>query len=302
MHWQQLSMDLAALDPDAVEVLFERHGAYSVTLTDAGDRPVLEPAPGETPLWADSRITGLFAAEADLGALLDDIADTLGVNALPPHDIETLEDRAWEREWLRDFGPMAFGDRLWVLPGDSAAPDDAVVVRLDPGLAFGTGTHPTTALCLEWLDGLPLEGRTVLDYGSGSGLLAIAALKLGATSATAMDIDPQAVTATRSNAVANGVDDRLVVVGSDDAIEGHYDVVVANILAGPLVELAESIAARVRPAGDLALSGILSEQVNEIVAAYRPWIDMAEPACRESGGQVWARLNGERRDGQPGPD
>ena len=290
-------MDLGVLDPDAVEVLFERHGAYSVTLTDAGDKPVLEPAPGETPLWADSRITGLFDADADLAALLDDISDTLGVDDLPPHAVEELEDRPWEREWLRDFGPMSFGRRLWVLPGDSVAPEGAVSVRLDPGLAFGTGTHPTTALCLEWLDDLDLDGRTVLDYGCGSGLLAIAALKLGARSALAMDIDPQAVTATRSNAVANGVDDRLEVVGSDEAIDGRYDVVVANILAGPLVELAESIATRLSSAGDLALSGILSEQVDEVAAAYRPWVDMAEPELRESGGQRWARLSGKRRSG-----
>ena len=172
-----------------------------------------------------------------------------------------------------------------------------VEIRLDPGLAFGTGTHPTTALCLEWLDDLDLDGRTVLDYGCGSGLLAIAALKLGARSALAMDIDPQAVTATRSNAVANGVDDRLEVVGSDEAIGGRYDVVVANILAGPLVELAESIATRLSSAGDLALSGILSEQVDEVAAAYRPWVDMAEPELRESGGQRWARLSGKRRSG-----
>ena len=297
MQWQQLSIDLSALDPDAVEVLFERHGAYSVTLTDAGDRPVLEPAPGETPLWPDVRITGLFAADADLGALLDDLADNLGVTDLPPHTIEALEDRHWEREWLRDFGPMSFGERLWVLPGESVAPEGAVAVRLDPGLAFGTGTHPTTALCLEWLDGLDLDGKTVLDYGSGSGLLAIAALKLGARSAVAMDIDPQAVTASHSNSIANGVDDRLVVVGSDEAIEGDFDVVVANILAGPLVELAESITLRLRSGGELALSGILSNQVDEIVSAYEPWIDGATPAYRESGGQRWARVTGQRRDG-----
>ena len=207
MNWQQFVMDLDGLDADAVEMVLERHGAQSVTLTDAGDRPVLEPAPGETPLWSQSRITGLFAADADIDALIGDIETTFQIDRCPEHRVETIADRAWEREWLKDFGPMQFGRRLWVLPGDAAAPDDAVTVRLDPGLAFGTGTHPTTALCLEWLDRLKLEGRTVLDYGCGSGILAIAALKLGAASAVAMDIDPQAVLATKDNATNNGVAD-----------------------------------------------------------------------------------------------
>ena len=232
-------MDLGSLNPDSVEDVFLRHGAYSVTLTDAGDKPVLEPAPGETPLWTETRVTGLFAVDADLDALVDDLLASFELDALPAHAIETLEDREWEREWLKDFGPMRFGRRLWVLPGDAEADgDDAVSVRLDPGLAFGTGTHPTTAMCLEWLDGIDLQDRTLLDYGCGSGLLAIAALKLGARSAVGMDIDPQALIATQQNAERNGVAANLTVLGSDPEIEGRYDVVVANILAGPLETLA----------------------------------------------------------------
>jgi len=287
-------MDLESLDVDAVEIVFERHGACSVTLTDAGDKPVLEPGPGETPLWSESRITGLFGADADLDALVADLAATFELGDLPPHRIETLEDRPWEREWLRDFGAMQFGRRLWVLPGDATAPDDAVHVRLDPGLAFGTGTHPTTALCLEWLDGLEIDGRTLLDFGCGSGILAIAAVRLGAASATAMDIDPQAVAATRANARHNGVEERIEILGSDAEIGRQFDLVVANILAGPLVDLAQSVATRLSSGGELALSGILSEQVDGIMSAYAPWIDLDPPAYREFGGQRWVRLSGKR--------
>jgi len=296
MDWQQFVMDLNNLNAQHVEEVFARHGAFSVTLTDAGNEPVLEPAPGETPLWSDTCITALFSAEADLAAVADELVETLGIRELPSHRIELLEDRAWEREWLKDFGPMRFGDRLWICPGDTTAPDDAVVVHLDPGLAFGTGTHPTTALCLDWLDGLALDGRTVLDYGCGSGVLAIAAIKLGGHSATAMDIDPQAVTATLANAAHNGLTDSIRVVADDAAVTGYFDVVVANILAGPLIELAESISMRLSSGGELALSGILSDQVNKIQAAYGPWIELDAPVYRSQGDQTWALLSGNRRD------
>ncbi len=294
MDWQQFVMDLHRLDPDAVETVLLRHGACSVTLSDAGDAPVLEPGPGETPLWADTRITGLFAMGADFDRLAADLAATLGLEDLPAYHVETLADRAWEREWLKDFGPMRFGKRLWICPGDSTAPPGAVIVRLDPGLAFGTGTHPTTALCLDWLDGLNLAGRSLLDYGCGSGVLAIAGLKLGCRSATGMDIDSQAVTATRQNARRNGVSGALRVVGSDNEIDGSFDVVVANILAGPLVDHARSVITRLSSGGELALSGILCGQVDKIQAAYAPWIDFDTPAFRSQGDQCWARLSGKR--------
>ena len=289
-------MHLGALSSSDVEAIFMRHGASSVSLMDGGNQPVLEPGPGETPLWADTCITALFPPEVDMEALRSGLLTELGLEKLPPNHIESLADRVWEREWLKDFGPMRFGRRLWICPGDyELTSNDAVVIRLDPGLAFGTGTHPTTAMCLEWLDGLQVADKTLLDYGCGSGVLAIAALKLGCRSVTAMDIDPQAVTATRTNAEDNGVVERLRVTGSVDDISTSFDVVVANILAGPLVELAEPIASYVAKRGKLGLSGVLSGQAADVMAAYEPWIDFDETAEREQDGQVWARLTGTRR-------
>ncbi len=191
---------------------------------------------------------------------------------------------------------MRFGERLWVSPshGEVTA-DDAVIVRMDPGLAFGTGTHATTALCLEWLDALALSDKTLLDYGCGSGVLAIAALKLGCRDATAMDIDPQAVLATRQNAMTNGVSERLCLANSVDEISGVFDVVVANILAGPLIHSAESITSAVASRGMLALSGVLSEQANAVMEAYEAWIAFDEPVFRAQDGQTWTRLTGSRR-------
>lgn len=298
MDWRQFAMDLESLDADTVEQIFVRHGAQSVTLSDARDRPVLEPGPGETPLWRDTRITGLFSADIDIDELRRDLVESLGIDVLPVHEVSGLQDRAWEREWLKDFAPMRFGRRLWVCPGDMpAATPDAVIVRLDPGLAFGTGTHATTALCLEWLDSLDLAGSSLLDYGCGSGILAIAALRLGGRKATAMDIDPQAVTATRSNAERNAVAERLTVATGAAEVSGTFDVVVANILAGPLIELAEPIAGHVKPGRWLAISGILFEQVSDVRAAYAPWIEFDDPVVREQGGQKWARLAGRRIEG-----
>ena len=289
-------MDLETLNPDSVEDIFVRNGAHSITFTDAGDKPVLEPAPGETPMWTDTMITGLFSPDADIDGLRVDLLQSLQLDQLPSNRIEDLADRAWEREWLKDFGPMCFGQRLWICPGDSTADNpDAVVVQLDPGLAFGTGTHPTTALCLEWLDSLALHDATMLDYGCGSGVLAIAALKLGCNSAVAMDIDPQALIASKENAKQNEVDASLQVIGAADEIEGQFDVVIANILAGPLIELAESIAAHVRCGGVLALSGILSEQVDEVLAAYSPWVEFNASVFRPQANQTWACLSGTRK-------
>jgi len=296
VDWQQFVMNLDTLNPAAVEEIFNRHGAWSVTLSDAGNNPVLEPGLGETPLWTDTRITGLFSADADLKELEAELLTELELARLPSHRVEGLSDRIWEREWLKDFGPMKFGKRLWISPGDGRVEqDDAIIIRLDPGLAFGTGTHPTTALCLEWLDGLSLSGKTMLDFGCGSGVLAIAALKLGCHAATAMDIDPQAVIATRQNAESNGVAGRLHVCGTADDIEGQFHAVVANILAGPLVQFAESITSRIAGRGMLALSGVLCEQADAVMAAYEPWIEFDKPAFREQDGQTWSRLTGIRR-------
>jgi ribosomal protein L11 methyltransferase len=291
-------MDLDSLDPATVEDIFIRLGASSVTLSDAGDDPVLEPGPGEIPLWSQTRITGLFPGDADMDVFREGLLRALGVAVLPDNRVEELADRAWEREWLKDFSAMRFGERLWICPsGSDVDEDEAVVVHLDPGLAFGTGTHPTTALCLEWLDGIDLTGKTLLDYGCGSGILAIAALKLGASSATAMDIDPQAVLATRQNAAYNSVAENLFVTGSPDEIDGKFDVVVANILAGPLVQFADSITSTLASRGMLALSGVLCEQAYEVTAAYDPWIEFERPEYRKQDGQTWSRLTGSRRSG-----
>ena len=296
MDWRQFVMDLKSLDPATVENVFSQLGASSVTLSDAGDDPVLEPGPGETPLWSNTRITGLFPGDTDMDAFRAALLAELGLDELPVHRIEELADRAWEREWLRDFGAMQFGDRLWICPtGSQVENKNAVVVHLDPGLAFGTGTHPTTALCLEWLDATKLAGKTLLDYGCGSGVLAIAGLKLGCRSATGMDIDPQAVIATRQNAADNQVADRLLVTGSPNGIKGEFDVVVANILAGPLAQFADSITSRLARGGMLALSGVLCEQADETMAAYKAWIEFDEPVFREQDGQIWSRLTGLRR-------
>lgn len=288
MSWRQFVMELHELEPDVVEDVLAAHGALAVTLTDAGDAPVLEPAPGETPLWPDTKITALFPGDQDLSALTRALEATIAPKPLPATSIEILEERVWEREWLKRFKPMRFGERLWVCPHELSVSDPhAAVVRLDPGLAFGTGTHPTTALCLRWLDSAPLEGARVLDFGSGSGILAIAALKLGATFATAVDIDPQAVTATLSNAAENGVGDRLTVA-LDDRV--RFDVVLANVLAGPLIERAEELSGRLVPGGRLVLSGVLAAQADALRAAYDPWLKLDPPTVSDE----WVLLTGTR--------
>jgi ribosomal protein L11 methyltransferase len=295
MPYIQVTVDIGARDPQPVEDALNAAGAISVTLLDAADDPVLEPAPGQTPLWPTVLVRALFDAEADPVELMRSVREACGPG-IPQPAFERIEDRAWEREWLKDFRPMRFGKRLWVCPGGLPAGDAAAIrLELDPGLAFGTGTHATTRLCLEWLDALPapsLQGRDVIDYGCGSGILAIAAIKLGAAGAIAMDIDPQALLATSQNAERNGLVDRVRLT-ADPRVEGRTaDVVLANILAGPLVELAPTIAQLVRPRGLLALSGLLVEQAETVADAYRPWFDIALKDARDG----WGLLGGSRRE------
>jgi ribosomal protein L11 methyltransferase len=289
MEWRQFVISLESIEPALLEEVLLRHGAQSVTLSDAGNDPVLEPLPGSTPLWSDTRLTALFTADADFESLRTDLEQTLAIDVLPDNHVEALADCAWERQWLKDFGPMRFGERLWVSPeGFTIDADDAVVVRLDPGLAFGTGAHATTALCLEWLDKIDIADKTLLDFGCGSGILAIAALKLGAKSVTAVDIDLQAITATRQNALSNEVDDRLETTLQIDQLDDQFDFVVANILAGTLVDHATFVCDRLKSGGRLALSGILAEQVADVSAAYRHCIEFAAAEYRDN----WARLSG----------
>ncbi|MBT8077903.1 MAG: 50S ribosomal protein L11 methyltransferase [Gammaproteobacteria bacterium] len=284
-------MDLESLAPERVEDVFARNGANAITFSDAGDDPVFEPAPGETPLWRATRITGLFQADADLTALRNDLLQDLSLAALPAHRIEVLEDRAWEREWLKDFRPMRFGEHLWICPSGFEIDDpQATVIMLDPGLAFGTGTHATTALCLEWLDGISVENRSVLDYGCGSGVLAIAALLSGASHATGLDIDRQALVASRQNAVVNGVVESFSVIQDAAKLDARYDVVLANILAGTLIEHAAEISQQLAHGGQIALSGILEEQIDAVADAYGPWIAFGPVTTRDG----WACLTGTR--------
>jgi ribosomal protein L11 methyltransferase len=295
MPFLQVTLELGGTAPEAAEEACFAAGALSVTLADAADDPVLEPAPGTTPLWRHVRLSALFPMETDAAAVTARLASTLG---LPRSQVthETLADRPWEREWLKDFRPMRFGRRLWICPGGQPAPDpEAAVLELDPGLAFGTGTHPTTALCLEWLDGAGVEGGTVLDYGCGSGVLALAALRLGAASACAVDIDPQALLATSENAARNALESRLTVMPAGELVAGAWDVVLANILAGPLVQLAPALARHARPGGAIVLAGMLEDQAEGVAQAYRPWFHMRMFAKRDG----WAVLEG-RSTATPG--
>ena len=272
MHYE-IEFPLAALSAESVETALFAAGATAITFSDRGDEPVLEPKPDEIRLWSDTLVRALFdladassiAAAQSLGRL----AQLLGPHITEYARVRAVESRDWERVWLKDWKPMRFGRRLWVCPTGAPAPHDpeAVVVRLDPGLAFGTGTHPTTALCLQMLDAMPLAGRTLIDYGCGSGILGIAALKLGAARAVAVDLDPQALIATRANALRNEVAERLEIQGVPPVLEAA-DCVFANILADPLIELEPVMSAACLPQADLFLSGLLRGQAYAVKAAY----------------------------------
>lgn len=291
MSWHQLVIELGREPPGRAEEACLALGAIALSYADAGDEPLFEPGPGETPLWRHVRLKALFAESAKPELLS---ATLTAVLALPEKaiQVEHIADRVWEREWLKDFRPMRFGRRLWICPaGQPPGDPDGVALDLDPGLAFGTGTHATTALCLEWLDRQPLEGRRILDYGCGSGILALAALRLGAAQATAFDVDPQAIIATRENAAKNGLGDRLALADEATAIRGPFDFVVANILAGPLIGLAPRLAGHCLIGGAILLAGMLDSQGDEVASAYGPWFDIETAARREA----WITLAGRRR-------
>jgi ribosomal protein L11 methyltransferase len=286
-----LSFELRGLDPQRAEAACQELGAFAVTFSDARNDAVLEPGVGELRLWPATRLQALFAGDADGSSLSARLAGTL---ELEPQRIELdwLAARAWEREWLRDFHALRFGRRLWICPRhEQVSERGAVVVTLDPGLAFGTGSHPSTALCLEWLDASVTPGMTLIDYGSGSGILAIAAARLGAGHVAAFDIDPQALLATTENAAANGVAGRLSVHSDAATLPPHNQALVANILAGPLCELAPRFAARVRAGGQLLVAGILAEQAEVVADAYAPWFDVVPWAERDG----WVALAGQRK-------
>ncbi len=293
MPWIQIRLNSTGADAEVIGDELTETGAVSVTFQDSHDTPIFEPLPGETRLWGDTDVIGLYDAETDMKAIVAQLQQhpLLGENFV--HKIEQIEDKDWEREWMDNFHPMRFGQRLWICPSWREIPDpDAVNVMLDPGLAFGTGTHPTTSLCLEWLDGLDLNGKTVIDFGCGSGILAIAALKLGAKEAIGIDIDPQAIQASRDNAERNGVSDRLTLYLSDKKPQTlSADVVVANILAGPLRELAPVIGALPQTGGLLGLSGVLATQAEGVADAYRDVFEIDEIAEKEE----WCRITATKR-------
>ena len=329
MPFLELTLHCTQSNQPRIEVALEELGALAVTLMDADaatpdERAILEPGVGAMPLWAALTLTALFDADAKPDALLHAIEAIEPDADLASATFRRVEDQDWERVWMDDYPPLRFGASLWIVPLGCDIPDEAqqqihrkacpepvewarddnenmdgshspTIVRLDPGLAFGSGTHATTALCLEWLESLDLRGKMMLDVGCGSGILAIAALKLGATRAVGIDNDPQALLASRDNAERNGVSDRLQVFKPEDAPAETYPVVVANILASALDALAERIASRVAPGGVLALSGILAGQQQELIARYDAWFDDLQVTQRED----WLRISGVRRGPVP---
>jgi len=298
MPWLELSLVVRTEQQPGAEEALDDLGALSITLQDANaetpdEQAIFEPGVGELPLWPTITLNALFDAGTDrrgLAAALGELLPWLEPDQLTFHDVA---DQNWERAWMDQFKPMPFGRRLWIYPWNIEPPpgDELVVVRLDPGLAFGSGTHPTTALCLEWLDGLDLAGKTITDYGCGSGILAIAALKLGAASAIGVDNDPQALTASIDNAERNDVADRLAVFLPEDAAAEPADVFIANILAGPLGALAPTFAAAAKPGAPFAISGILDGQQEELLQRYAEWFDELRVDTRED----WVRISGRRR-------
>ena len=293
MPWIQIKINSTGENAEPLSDALMDVGAVSVTFQDTHDNPVYEPLPGETRLWGDTDVIGLFDAETEMDDVVAELSQHPLLGSNFHHKIEQIEDKDWEREWMDNFHPMRFGERLWICPSWRDVPDPtAVNVMLDPGLAFGTGTHPTTSLCLTWLDGLDLQGKTVIDFGCGSGILAIAALKLGAAQALGIDIDPQAIQASRDNAERNGVSERLSLYLPHQQPENlQADVVVANILAGPLRELAPLISVLPKAGGHLGLSGVLASQAEGVCEAYVERFTLDPVAEKEE----WCRITGVRR-------
>lgn len=293
MPWIQLRLSANEETAEKYSDWLSACGAQAVTFIDAKDTPIYEPLPGDEVIyWNNTVVMGLYDASHDMDKVLNYLKGIHPDKDKMAYKLEQLEDKDWEREWMDNFHPMKFGQRLWICPSWRDVPDPtAVNVMLDPGLAFGTGTHPTTALCLTWLDGLDLEGKTVVDFGCGSGILSLAALKLGAKKVIGIDIDPQALQASLENAKRNQCEDRLALYLPKDQPEFKADVVVANILAGPLRELAPVIIEYVASNGVLALSGVLEEQAEQLQSIYGEYCQMDAVAIQDE----WVRLSGIRK-------
>ena len=293
MVWWQLSVQSTADELEQTENSLLAIGAACITLSDARDSPIYEPLPGDSPVWQHSVVTGMFEPTRQLEDLYDQL-----IKLLPDHQLATarksiLEDQDWERVHLQHFKPVQCAHKLWVVPGWLQPPDpSATNIQLDPGLAFGTGSHPTTRLCLEWMGDNDFKEQSVIDYGCGSGILAIAACKLGASSVFAVDIDPQALSASTENALRNDIEPEMlhISLATQLAID-EADLLIANILSGPLIELAPKFASLVKPKGRILLSGILKHQVNDIKCAYQPFFNLDSEKQRED----WVRITGTRK-------
>jgi ribosomal protein L11 methyltransferase len=297
MAWLTLIVDTDAKHAEGLSDALLEHGALSVDLLDADadtpDEQAIFGEPGEPPpgVWQHNRVSALFDADKDVTAILRAAASDIGLKQLPEYRIETLADNDWVRLTQSQFEPIPISARLWIVPTwHTPADPSAINIVLDPGLAFGTGSHPTTRLCLRWLDSNLLGGESVLDYGCGSGILAIAALKLGAARAVGVDVDAQAVTASRDNAIANKIENVSFYL-PDAAPKNTYDLVVANILTNPLRLLAPLLADATRPGGQIVLSGILEAQAQEVMNIYQQWFELNAPIFEDG----WSCLSGRKR-------
>jgi ribosomal protein L11 methyltransferase len=292
MAWVEISLSVSRDEAESAEQALATQGALAITFEDEADVPVLEPALGTAPLWPVVQIRGLFEYEADRSAILSGLLASKIIQRPDAIAWREVADQDWERAWMDRFQPMQFGRHLWIVPSGMQGPSDpdAVQLKLDPGLAFGTGTHPTTALCLEWIDGVDFHGLRVLDFGCGSGVLGIAAALKGAASVCCVDNDPQALLATADNAARNGVEARMECCLPEHWPAGTYDVILANILAGPLIQLAPRLTDRLAEGASMVLSGILENQADEVAAAYSACCGVLQRQQREE----WLRLDGQR--------
>ena len=297
MPWVQITLSSSPETSEILEDMLLLCGAGAVSMLDGADQPVFEPIKGTTPLWQDTRVMGLFEADIDQESLLNHLQngwhDAYPEAPFPKHKLEILEDKDWVREWMDRFEPIQFGERLWVCPSWKPAPDPtAANLMLDPGLAFGTGSHPTTALCLQWIAQQDWQHKTVIDYGCGSGILAIGAMLMGAAHVLGVDNDTQALTATKDNAQRNGIDaNKIPVFLPEDTPTQAVDIMLANILAGPLIDMAARLAELTKAGGLIALSGILEHQADAVIDAYAPWFDMHTVTAEDE----WVRIDGRKR-------